>query len=95
MNFKLPFATPELDPRFTRLIERIDKLKQEGFGNYASAGTLVFINWDNPPKDESDSAGLPERREIHLAEKILTAQAVEIITDHFLDRGYMPFACNS
>ena len=95
VNFKVPFGTAQLDPRFTRLIERIDKLKAEGFANYASAGTLVFINWDNPPKDESDSAGLTERREIHLAEKILTAQAIEIIRDHFLDSGYMPFACHS
>jgi Lipase (class 3) len=95
VNFKLPIATSQLDTKFTKLIEQVEKLKEEGFGNYASAGTLVFINWDNPPKDESDSAGLTERREIHLAEKILTARAVEIITDHFLDSGYMPFACHS
>ena len=95
VNFKVPFGTAQLDPRFARLIERIDKLKEEGFGNYASAGTLVFINWDDPPKGESDSPELTRQREIHLAEKILTAQAVEIITDHFLDRGYMPFACHS
>jgi hypothetical protein len=95
VNFKLPFDTAQRDTRFNRLVERIDKLKEEGFANYTSAGTLVFINWSNPPEGEPDSLDLTKQREIHLAEKILTAQDIEIIRDHFLDRGYMPFACHS
>jgi Lipase (class 3) len=94
VNFKLPFELPQLDPRFTRLIERIDKLKEEGFANYTSAGTLVFINWNDPPQGESDSPDLTKHREIHLAETVLRAQAIDIIVDHFLDRGYMPFVCH-
>ena len=95
INFKLPIAASRLDNRFTELIERIDKLKEEGFGNYVSAGTLVFINWDDPPKSEPDSADLTRRRELHLAQEIFTGQTIEIITDHLLDRGYMPYACRS
>ncbi len=95
LNLKLPFEMPQLDPRFNKLVERIDRLKEEGFANYTSAGTLVFIDWDDPPKEEPDSPDLTKRREIHLAEKIFTGQTVEIITDHFLDRGYMSFACQT
>ncbi len=94
VSFKLPIATSQLDTRFTRLIERIDKLKEEGLGNYVSAGTLGFINWDDPPKGEPDTPDLTRRREIHLAEKIFRGQTIEIIMDHFLDHGYMPFACH-
>ncbi len=94
-NFKLPIAIPRFDTQFGGLIEQIEKLKAEGLANYASAGTLVFVNWDNPPSGEPDSPDLNTQREIHLAKKILTAQAVDIITDHFLDRGYMPFVCGS
>jgi len=95
VSLKGPFEIPQFDPRFNRLVERIEKLKEQGFANYTSAGTLVFINWDDPPKGESDSPDLTTGREIHLAEKIFTGQAIEIITDHFLDRGYIPFACHS
>jgi triacylglycerol lipase len=95
MKIKLPFDDHQLDSNFNRLIDRIDKLKEEGLGNYASAGTLEFINWDNPPEAETESPSLSRYREFHLAEKIFTAQVTEIITDHFLDRGYMPFVCHS
>ncbi len=95
VTLKGPFEIPQFDPRFNRLVERIEKLKEQGFANYTSVGTLVFINWDNPAAGEPDSPDLTKRREIHLAEKIFTGQAIEIITDHFLDRGYMPFVCGS
>jgi triacylglycerol lipase len=95
VNFKIPFGTAQVDPRLSRLVDRIEKLKAEGFANYVSAGTLVFINWDEPPKEEPDSPNLNRQRELHLAEKILAGQVIEIITDHFLDHGYMPFMCQS
>jgi len=95
VKIKLPFDDGQLDSNFTRLIDRIAKLKEEGFGNYTSAGRLEFINWDDPPNIQSESPSLTRFREFHLAEMIITAQAVEIIKDHFLDRGYMTFACHS
>ena len=95
IKIKLPFDDHQFDSNFTRLIDQINKLKEEGLRNYTSPGTLVFINWDDPPKDQTESPGLVRYREFHLAEKILTAQAIEIIRDHFLDRGYMAFTCHS
>ena len=94
VKIKLPFDDHQFDSRFTRLIDRIDRLKEEGLANYVSAGTLEFINWDDPPKAEPESPSLTRHREFHLAEKILTAQASEIIKDHLLKNGYMPFVCH-
>ncbi|GEM_PF-1014659 len=93
-NFKIPFEIPQLDPGVKQLIDRIEILKEEGFANYTSAGTLMFINWNTPPTGELESPALTRKREIHLAEKLFTGQIGEIISDHFLERGYIPFACS-
>jgi hypothetical protein len=44
VKIKLPFDDHQFDSNFTRLIDRIAKLKEEGLGNYTSAGTLEFVN---------------------------------------------------
>ncbi len=95
LNLKVPFGIPPPDPKFNRMVERIDRLKEQGFANYTSAGTLVFANWDDPPQAEGDSPELTKHREIHLAEEIFTGGTIEIITEHLLDHGYMPFACRA
>ena len=94
VKVKLPFDDHQLGSNFTKLVDRINKLKEEGLANYTSAGMPEFINWDNPPNAQAESPSLTRYREFHLAEKILTAQDIELVKDHFLEPGYMKFVCS-
>lgn len=90
-------ATPKAN--FDALIRRIGQILRkiedhsELLENYVSVGTLQFINWDNPPEIESDSWALNIRRDLHLAELLLTFHFAQILQDHSSDGGYLTSPC--
>lgn len=93
---------PHLAPaksHFDALIKRVEQLTKkmedhaEALENYASAGTLQFIDWKNPPGIQADSWGLTVKRDLHLAELLLSFQFPRIIEDHSSNGGYLGVPC--
>lgn len=78
--------------RVELIIRRIDD-HTYALESYVSAGTLRFINWNQPPKIENDAWGLAIKRDLHLAEMLLTFRFAEIIKDHSSNNGYLSGPC--
>lgn len=73
----------------------IARLRMPDLPQYVSAGTLEFIDWDDPPALETDRFVLSLRRELSLAEKFGTLQLTEIVQDHSSAGGYTTGACGA
>lgn len=82
--------TPGVIARAQALIAR---LRMPGLPVYVSAGTLEFIDWDNPPALETDLFMLSLKRELSLAEKFAALKLTEIVDDHSSAGGYTTGAC--
>jgi hypothetical protein len=71
----------------------IARLRTPGLPQYVSAGTLEFINWDDPPALQTDSLALSLKRDLSLAEKFGELKLTEIVEDHSSAGGYTTGAC--
>lgn len=85
---------------FDLLLNRIEQISSkisdhsDILQSYISAGTLNFINWDNPPELKGDSWKLNIERDMHLASLLLTFGFERIINDHSSSGGYMNYPCS-
>jgi hypothetical protein len=87
-----PTGDPSVIARAEALISRLETLE---LPDYASAGTLEFIDWADPPGLDTDSFTLSLKREFSLAEKFAEFKAAEIAGDHSGSGGYMLGACGT
>ena len=83
---------PDVMARAEMLIAR---LQVPTLPEYASAGTLEFIDWNTPPALLTDSFALTLRREFSLAEKLGELKLGEIVADHSSAGGYTTGACGA
>lgn len=73
----------------------IARLQVPSLPEYVSAGTLEFIDWNDPPALQTDSFELTLRREFSLAAKIGELKLDEVITDHSSAGGYTTGVCGT
>lgn len=83
-------AKISFDALILRLQTLVKKMADHSIAleNYVSVGTLKFIDWQSNKPLEDDSWALNVKRELHLAEMILTFQYKSIIDDHSSSAGH-------
>jgi hypothetical protein len=66
----------------------VDMIQDIANLSYASAGTLQFLNWSDPPALEPDGFFLPLRRNLRLAQLVAEGRLKQIVADHAATGGY-------